>query len=61
MVKEEASYGFSFVIKCGHGLSTLSEVIECHNDIFMTIRQYGVDCHEVDYPFAEGPDYDYMV
>ena len=61
MVKEEACCGFSFAIKCGHGLFPLSEVINCHNDVFMTISRNGVDCHEVDCPFVEGPDCDYRV
>ena len=61
MVKEETCRRFSFAIKCGHGLIPLSEVINCHNDVFMTIGQGRVDCHEVDFPFAEGTDYDYGV
>ena len=61
MVKEEACCSFGFAIKCGHGLCPLSEVIDYHNDVFMTISQNWVDCHEVNCPFAEGPDYDYGV
>ena len=61
MVEEEACRHLTFVIKCGHGLDPLSEVINCHNDVFMTVGRDGVDCHEVDFPFAEGPDCDYGV
>ena len=61
MVEEEVCCSFSFAIKCGHGLGPLSEVIDFHNDVFMTVSRDGVDCHEVDFPFAEGPDYDYRV
>ena len=61
MVEEEVRRCFTFEIKCGHGLSPLSEVIECHNDVFMIVGRDGVDCHEVDCPFAEGPDCDYGV
>ena len=59
MVEEEARYCFAFTIKCGHGLGPLSEVIDYHNDIFMTIGRGRVDYHEVDCPFAEGPGCDY--
>ena len=61
MVEEEAHCCFTFAIKCGHGLDQLSEVFDCHNDVLMTISQDGVDCHEVNYPFVEGPDCDYGV
>ena len=61
MVEEESCYCFTFAIKCGLGLDPLSEVIDCHNDVFMTISRDRVDCHEVDFPFAEGPDCDYKV
>ena len=57
MVKEEAWCSFSFAIKCGHGFCPLSEVIDYHNDVFMTISQDGVDYHEVDFPFAKGVDF----
>ena len=56
MVEEEACHCSTFAIKCGHGLGPLSEVIDCHNDVFMTVGLGRVDCHEV-----EGPDCDYGV
>ena len=43
---------FSFAIERRHGLDPLSELISCHNDVFMTIGQGKVDCHEIDCPFA---------
>ena len=61
MVKEESCHCFTFAIKCGHGLNPLSEVINSHDDIFMTVGQGRVDCHEVNFPFVEGTDYDYGV
>ena len=61
MVEEEAHCCFTFAIKCGHGLDQLSEVIDCHNDVFMTVGQDRVDCHEVDFPFAETLDCNYRV
>ena len=61
MVKEEARCGFSFAIKCKHGLFPLSEVIDYHNDVFMAISRDRGDCHEVYFPFAKGVDYDYGV
>ena len=61
MVEEEPHYYFSFAIKCGHGLSPLSEVIDYHNDVFMTIRRDRFDFHELYCPFAERLDCDYGV
>ena len=61
MVEEEARYCFNFSIKCGHGLGPLSEVIGCHNDVFMTVGRGRVDNHEVNFPFAKGTDCDYGV
>ena len=61
MVEEEMSYGFNFAIECGHGFGPLGEVIDCHGDVFVTISQNGVDCHEVNCPFAERSDCDYGV
>ena len=61
MVEEEACRYFTFAIKCGHGLDLLSELIDCHNDVFMTVSRNGFDCHEVEFPFVEGPNCDYGV
>ena len=61
MVEEEAYCCFTFSIKCGHGIGPLSEVIDYHNDVFMTIGLDKVDFHEVDFPFAQGTDCDYGV
>ena len=61
MVEEETHCGFHFAIECGHGLSPLGEVINCHNDVFMTVGRDGVDCHKFIFPFAEGPDCEYGV
>ena len=58
MVEEEARCCFTFAIKCGHGLGPLSEVIDCNNDVFMTISRDRVDCDEVNCPFVEGLDCD---
>ena len=59
MVEEKSRCHFNFAIECGHGLSPLGEVIDCHDDVFVTISRNGVDCHEVDFPFAKGTDYEY--
>ena len=61
MVKEETRRRFNFTIEHGHGLDPLSEVINHHNDIFMTIGRGRVDCHEIDCPFIEGTNCDYEV
>ena len=42
VVKEETCHCFTFAIKCGHGLDPLSEVINCHNDVFMTVAEAGL-------------------
>ena len=59
MVEEETCCGFSFAIKCGHGFVPLGEVINYHDNVLVAISQNGVDCHDVDFPSAEGPDCDY--
>ena len=61
MVEEEEYHCLTFAIKCGHGLGPLSEVIDCHNDVFMSVGRGRVDCHEVDFPLAKGADCDYGV
>ena len=61
MVKEESCRRFTFAIERGHGLGPLSEVINSHNDIFVTIGRGRVYFHEVDFPFTEGTDCDYGV
>ena len=58
MVEKEACHHFTFAIKCGHGLDPLSEVINFHNDVFMTVGRGMVYCHEVNLPFAEGTVFD---
>ena len=42
MVEEEAWRHFTFVIKCGHGLGPLSEVVNYHNDVFMIVGKVGL-------------------
>ena len=61
MVEEEACCCFTFLIKCGHGLGPLSEVIDFHNDVFMTIGRGRVDFYEIDHPFSEWAYCDYGV
>ena len=46
---------------CPFFKATVDNVIDCHDDVFVTISRNGVDCHEVNFPFAEGPDCDYGV
>ena len=54
MVEEETCRCFTFAIKCGYGLGPLSELINYNNDVFMIVVRGRVDCHEVNYLFAEG-------
>ena len=61
VVKEEMFRHFTFAIEHGHGLGPLGEVINNHNDIFMTVDWGRVDCHEFDFPFIEGTNCDYGV
>jgi hypothetical protein len=54
VVEEEACCGVSGVVKCRHGFNPLGEVIDCHDDIFVSIVGWRVASHEVYAPFAKG-------
>ena len=56
MVKEKMCCSVSGVVEGGHGFNSLGEIIDCHNDLFVSISRWRVASHEVYTPFAKGAD-----
>jgi hypothetical protein len=54
MVEEEVCCSVSGVVKCRHGFNPLSEVIDCDDDVFVSIATRRVASHEVYAPFEKG-------
>jgi hypothetical protein len=54
VVKEKMCCSVSGVVEGGHGFDPLGEVIDCHDDVFVSITRWRVASHEVDAPFAKG-------
>jgi hypothetical protein len=42
------------VVEGRHGFSPFCEVIDCDNDVFVSIVGWGITSHEVDAPFTKG-------
>ena len=59
MVKEKLCRRSIFAIECVHGLVPLSEVINNHNNVFMSGVRGRSDFHEINHPLAEGTDCDH--
>jgi hypothetical protein len=54
VVKEKMHCCVSGVVEGRHGFSPLGEVIDCHDDVFVSISRWRVASHEVYAPFAKG-------
>jgi hypothetical protein len=50
--------GVSGVVEGGHGFVPLGEVIDCQNNVLVSIFGWRVASHEVNAPFAKGADSD---
>ena len=48
----------NLIVKCRHGLSPFSEKFNDQDDVLMTINQRGITSHDVNFPLAEGTNYD---
>jgi hypothetical protein len=53
VVKEKMCCGVSGIIEGGHSFSPFGEVIDCDNNVFVTIDGGGITSHEVDAPFTK--------
>jgi hypothetical protein len=53
MVKEKTCCGVSCVVEGGHSFCPFGEVINCDNNVFVTIAGGGITSHEVDAPFTK--------
>jgi len=54
VVKEKTRWSVSDVVEGGHGFNPLGEIIDCHDDVFVSITRWRVASHEVYAPFAKG-------
>jgi hypothetical protein len=54
VIKEKMRYNVSGVVEGGHGFSPFCEVINCDNNVFVSIAGWGITSHEVDAPFTKG-------
>ena len=54
MMKEKLCCHVNDVVEGGHGFSPFCEVINCDNNVFVSIVGWGITSHEVDAPFTKG-------
>jgi hypothetical protein len=54
VVEEKTRCSVSGVVEGGHGLSPFGEVIDSHNNVFVTIAGGGITSHKVNAPFTKG-------
>ena len=54
MIKEKVCRSVSGVVEGRHGFSPFCEVINCDNDVFVSIAGWRITSHEVDAPFTKG-------
>jgi hypothetical protein len=54
VVKEKTRYDVSSVVEGRHGFNPLCEVIDCDDDVFVSISTWRVESHEFDAPFTKG-------
>ena len=54
MVKEKMRYRVSGVVEGGHSFNPFGEVIDSHNNVFVTIAGGGITSHKFDAPLTKG-------
>jgi hypothetical protein len=54
MVKEKTHCSVSGVVEGGHSFDPFGEVIDCDNNVFVTIARGGITSHKVNAPFTKG-------
>jgi hypothetical protein len=54
VIKEKMCCSVSGVVEGRHGFSPFFEVIDCNNNVFVSITRWGVTSHEVNAPFTKG-------
>jgi hypothetical protein len=54
MIKEKIHCSVSSVVEGGHSFHPFCEVIDCDNNVFVSIVGWGITSHEVDAPFTKG-------
>jgi hypothetical protein len=58
VVEEKMRFCVSGVVKCGHGFNPFGKVINCHNNLLVSITGWRMEIHEVYAPFIEGANCD---
>jgi hypothetical protein len=54
VVKEKTHCSVSGVVEVRHGFNPLSEVIDCNDNVFVSIVGWRVASHEIYAPFSKG-------
>jgi hypothetical protein len=58
VVEEKTCCYVKGVVKCVHGFGPLSEVIDFHDIVLVSITGWRITSHEINSPFTEGDDGD---
>jgi hypothetical protein len=53
-LKKKMGHSLGGIVEGKHGFSPLGEVIDFHNDVFVSIAGWRVSSHEVYAPFEKG-------
>ena len=56
VIKEKMRYSVNDVVEGGHGFNPFCKVIDCDNNVFVSIARWGITSHEVNTPFTKGAD-----
>jgi hypothetical protein len=54
MVEEKTHCCVSDVVKCVHGFNLFGKVIDCQDNLLVSITRWRMESHEVYAPFTEG-------
>jgi hypothetical protein len=54
VIKEKMHCSVSSVVEGGHIFNPFCEVMDCDNNVFVSIARWGITSHEVNAPFTKG-------
>ena len=58
MVKEKEGCGGCRIVECWHSFGPFSEIVNCHDDIFVVTNRWRSTFHKVNGPFTKRTSYD---
>ena len=61
MIKYEKGRSFPGIVESRHRLDPFCEIIHDYNNVSMPLDRVRVTCHEIDTPFSEGSNGNYMI